>query len=284
MPELPEVETVARGLQATLPGRTVVAVDVCWPGCVASPDPAEFARRLIGQQVRRVGRRGKWIVFDLAGGDTLLVHLRMTGRLLVRAEGCADLLHLRVRFCLDDGRSLCFSDQRKFGRMWLVDDPGVVLGALGVEPLDAAFTVAQLSEILARRRRQIKPLLLDQTVVAGLGNIYVDESLWRAGIHPLRASDRLSPDEVQRLHTAIQTVLREAVAREGTTLDDQGYVGANGRPGDFAGSLGVYARAGAACPRCGCIVERIVVGQRGTHICPMCQPLSQGGGSWPDLR
>jgi formamidopyrimidine-DNA glycosylase len=276
MPELPEVETVARGLDSALVGRTIAAVEVVWPGSIVDQDPEVFTARLSGQRVRRVGRRGKWVVFDLNGGDTLLVHLRMTGRLLLETEACADPDYLRIRFVLDDGHSLCFSDMRKFGRVWLVDEPAVVLGDLGPEPLADDFTVDRLGEILADRHRQIKPLLLDQRVIAGLGNIYVDESLWRAAIHPLRRSDTLSPDEVQRLHRSIRAVLREAIDREGTTLDDRGYVGADGRPGGFAEELGVYGRAGETCPRCGCAVERIVVGQRGTHICLQCQPAPEG--------
>jgi formamidopyrimidine-DNA glycosylase len=276
MPELPEVETVARGLHSALAGRNIAAVQVVWPGSIADPEPETFTGRLIGKRVRSVGRRGKWVVFDIDGGDTLLVHLRMTGRLLVEPEGCADLDYLRIRFVFDDGRSLCFSDMRKFGRVWLVDDPAVVLGELGPEPLADDFTVDRLGEILAGRCRQIKPLLLDQHVIAGLGNIYVDESLWRAAVHPLRQSDTLSPDEVQRLHRSIRAVLSEAINREGTTLDDRGYVGADGRPGGFAEELGVYGRAGETCPRCGCAVERIVVGQRGTHICLQCQPAPEG--------
>jgi formamidopyrimidine-DNA glycosylase len=227
---------------------------------------------LRGQRVRGVGRRGKWIVFDLDGGNALLVHLRMTGRLLIEPDGCADPDYLRIRFVFDDGRSLCFSDMRKFGRVWLLDDPAVVLGDLGPEPLADDFTAELLGEILAGRQRQIKPLLLDQRVIAGLGNIYVDEALWRAAIHPLRRSDTLSVDEVQRLHRSIQAVLDEAIEREGTTLDDRGYVGADGRPGGFAEELGVYGRAGEVCRRCGCAIERIVVAQRGTHICLECQP------------
>ena len=276
MPELPEVETVARGLDSALAGRAITAVDVVWPGSIVEPDPETFSARSRGQRVRGVRRRGKWVVFDLDGGDTLLVHLRMTGRLLIEPGRCADPDYLRIRFVFDDGRSLCFSDMRKFGRVWLLDDPAVVLGMLGPEPLADDFTVERLGGILAGRRRQIKPLLLDQNVIAGLGNIYVDESLWRAAIHPLRRSDTLSADEVQRLHQSIRAVLEEAIEREGTTLDDRGYVGADGRPGGFAKQLGVYGRAGETCQRCGCTIERIVVGQRGTHICLECQPAPEG--------
>ena len=276
MPELPEVETVARGLQAALAGRTIVAVQVLWPRTVVDMEPAAFAERLAGQTVLRVGRRGKWVVLTLASGQALLVHLRMTGRLLVEEGACGDEQHVRVRLALDDGRCLCFRDARKFGRMALVDDPAPLLAELGPEPLGGDFTLAWLRSLLARRRGRIKPLLLDQRVLAGLGNIYTDEALWRARIHPLHTAAGLTPEEVARLHAAIRDVLNEAVLREGTTLDDQGYVGADGRPGSFAEQLAVYARAGCACPRCGAPVERIVVGQRGTHLCPVCQASPAG--------
>ncbi len=272
MPELPEVETVARGLQASLVGRTIVGVEVRWARSVISPDPAIFARRLTGQAVTGVGRRGKWLTIALSDGGTLLVHLRMTGRLVLGSGACLDDRHLRLLLFLDDGQRLRFSDTRKFGRVWLLDDPADVLGELGPEPLADDFTAARLREMLARRRGRIKPLLLNQRFLAGLGNIYTDETLWRAGIHPLRRADSLSPAEVRRLHRAIRSVLRAAIASGGTTLPDAAYQRANGRPGGFASRLAVYGRAGQACPRCGMAIERIKVSQRGTHFCPHCQP------------
>jgi formamidopyrimidine-DNA glycosylase len=278
MPELPEVETVARGLRASLVGRTIVGVGVRWARSVVPPDPAAFARCLTGQTVADVGRRGKWVVIALAGGGTLLIHLRMSGRLVVRAGEPSDDRHLRVSFSLDDGRRLCFFDQRKFGRLVLTSDPQEVLGDLGPEPLGDDLTVARLGEMLARRRGRIKPLLLNQRFLAGLGNIYADEALWRAGIHPLRQADTLVPVEVRRLHRGIRAVLRAAIEGGGTTLSDAGYQRADGRSGEFAGQLAVYGRAGRPCPRCGTDVERIRVSQRGTHLCPRCQPLPEVGG------
>jgi formamidopyrimidine-DNA glycosylase len=194
----------------------------------------------------------------------------------VEEGACCDEQHVRVRMALDDGRCLCFRDTRKFGRMALVDDPAPLLAGLGPEPLGDDFTLAWLRSLLAGRRGRIKPLLLDQRALAGLGNIYTDEALWRARIHPLRPAASLTQEEVARLYAAIRAVLGEAVEREGTTLDDRGYVGADGRPGSFATQLAVYARAGCACPRCGAPVQRIMVGQRGTHLCPVCQT-SPGG-------
>jgi len=306
MPELPEVETVARGLRASLVGRTIVEVEVRWARSVIPPDrsteaspmslrpecsgersvethsaeplaeaPTTFARRLTGQTIADVGRRGKWVVIALNGGDTLLIHLRMTGRLVLEPEGCPEDRHVRVLFFLDDGRRLRFSDMRKFGRLWLVSDPTDVLGDLGPEPLADDFTAARLKEMLARRRGRIKPLLLNQRFLVGLGNIYTDEALWRASIHPLRRVDTLAPTEVVRLHRAIRSVLRAAIASGGTTLVDGGYQQSDGQAGEFASKLAVYGRSGQPCPRCGTIIERIRVSQRGTYFCPCCQSLPE---------
>jgi formamidopyrimidine-DNA glycosylase len=276
MPELPEVETVARGLRTSLVGRTIVGVEVRWPRSVVPPDPAAFAQRLTDRTIAGVGRRGKWVVIALNGGDKLLVHLRMSGRLVLEPEACLDDRHLRVSLFLDDGQRLRFSDPRKFGRMVLTPDPQEVLGDLGPEPLGDDLTPERLGEMLARRRGRIKPLLLNQRFIAGLGNIYADEALWRAGVHPLRQAGTLNPAEVRRLHRAIRSVLQAAIASGGTTLPDRTYQQADGRAGEFAGRLAVYGRAGQPCSRCGATVERIRVGQRGTHFCPRCQPLPEG--------
>ena len=277
MPELPEVETVARGLHTLLVGRTITGVDVRWARSVVPPDPAVFARRLADQTVASVGRRAKWVVIKLDGGDTLLVHLRMSGRLVIGMGESADDRHLRVAFALDDGAWLRFFDQRKFGRLVLVSDPQEVLGDLGPEPLEDGFTAIRLGEMLARRRGRIKPLLLNQRFLAGLGNIYTDEALWQAGVHPLRRADTLTAAEVRRLHEGIRAVLQAAIESGGTTLPDAGYQQADGRWGEFAVQLAVYGRAGQPCLRCGVGVERIRVSQRGTHFCPCCQVLPGGG-------
>jgi len=270
MPELPEVETVVRGLQS-LVGRRVERVEVRWRRTVAAPSPQAFARRLAGRRIEEVRRRGKWVVIGLDRGWFLLVHLRMSGWLQVKAEGAAEDPYARVVLCLDDGRRLVFSDPRKLGRMVLTDDPMEVLGGLGPEPLDEGFTVERLAQRLAGRQARLKPLLLDQRFLAGLGNIYANEALWRAGLHPLRSAGSLSPEEVARLHRAIRLVLQEAIARRGTTLEDGRYVGVDGRPGGFASRLRVHGRASEPCPRCGTPVVRIVVCGRGTYFCPTCQ-------------
>jgi formamidopyrimidine-DNA glycosylase len=277
MPELPEVETVARGLRVSLVGCAITGVEVCWVPTLVPPDPVTFARRLVGQVVSGVERRGKWIVIALDDGDTLLVHLRMTGQLVLEPVHSPDDRHVRALFSLGDGRRLRFSDQRKFGRIVLTADPQDKLGELGPEPLADDFTAERLQEMLARRRGRIKPLLLNQRFVAGLGNIYADESLWRAGVHPLRQAGGLGSAEVRRLHQGIRSVLQAAINGGGTTLADSAYRQPDGRQGEFYDLLAVYGREGQPCVRCGVLIERIVVGQRGTHFCPRCQPL-------PDAR
>jgi formamidopyrimidine-DNA glycosylase len=272
MPELPEVETVARGLRASLVGRTITGVEVRWARTLVPPDPAAVSRCLVGQVISGVRRRGKWILIALSDGDTLLVHLRMTGQLVLEPVGFSDDRHVRVLFFLDNGWWLRFSDQRKFGRIVLTSDPQSQVGGLGPEPLEDDFTAERLEEMLACRRGRIKPLLLDQRFLAGLGNIYADESLWRAGVHPLRQADGLGSAEVRRLYQGIRSVLQAAIDSGGTTLADSAYRQPDGRSGEFYDLLAVYGREGQPCVRCGAAIERIVVGQRGTHYCPRCQP------------
>ncbi len=281
MPELPEVETVVRGLYASLRGYTITKVAIHWPGSIDAPDPGLFAQRLTGRTVTGVDRRGKWIVIELDDGQTLLIHLRMTGQLLLETTDCPETeavsAYTRVIFYLDNGPGtnggrLRFSDMRKFGRLILTDEPSEVLGKLGPEPLADDFTVERFASMLAERRGRIKSLLLNQGFLAGLGNIYVNEALWRAHIHPLRSADSLSSEEVRELHHAIRSVLRAAVIEGGTTLENGNFKQADGEAGEFASQLLVYDREGEPCGRCGAIIERIKVGQRGTYFCPSCQP------------
>ncbi|MCX7682050.1 MAG: bifunctional DNA-formamidopyrimidine glycosylase/DNA-(apurinic or apyrimidinic site) lyase [Anaerolineae bacterium] len=271
MPELPEVETVVRSLRAPLTGRTIVGVEVYWPRSIVPSDPPAFSHRLSGQQIKAIERRGKWVMVTLSE-DMLLIHLRMTGRLMFTSgTRTVDDRHLRVRLILDNGQALDFVDPRKFGRMILTNRPDEALGNLGPEPLGEDFTAAWLGEMLTHRRGRIKTVLLDQSFLAGLGNIYSDEALWRAGIHPLREARSLAPAEVEQLHQAIRNVLSEAIAGGGTTLADQSYRQPDGRQGDFAAALAVYRRAGRPCPRCGAAIERVRLGQRGACYCPVCQ-------------
>ncbi len=273
MPELPEVETVARGLDKQLPGASISAVDVRWERTIQAPEPTIFARQLVGQTIRSVRRRGKWVVIDLDSGDALLAHLRMTGQLLLEPRESPDGDYTRVLLSLDDGRQLRFADMRKFGRLILTAAVDDVLGDLGPEPLTDDLTLERFQRMLSGRRGRIKSLLLDQHFVAGLGNIYVNEALWQAQIHPLRPAASLSPAEARRLHGAIQSVLRAAIHQGGTTLTNGNFRQADGAAGRYASRLQVYGCEGESCGWCGSAVERIRVGQRGTYVCPDCQPL-----------
>ncbi len=270
MPELPEVETVMRGLVDPLAGRTITALRYDWSRALETPPAVIFAGKIEGQRVQRLSRRGKYILIHLYP-DTLLVHLRMTGRLYVTPD---DATHdadrwVRVTFQLDNAHQLRFSDARKFGRCYLVENPQEIVGKLGPEPLDDAFTRDAFAARLAHRRGRIKPLLLDQRFVAGIGNIYADEALFLSQLHPLQTADTLDDDAITRLHAAIQHVLRDGIAREGASVN--WYRKPDGTRGKAQHMLNVYGRAGEPCPRCGHPVECIVVGQRGTHLCPACQ-------------
>ncbi len=273
MPELPEVETVRRSLEQALAGRRIVEVTrVAWPKTVAAPEIALFCEHLRDRTILGVGRRAKYVIIQLDHDDALVVHLRMTGRLLVADGDVEPDQHTHVTLRLDNGQQLFFRDTRKFGRIWLLDRAGVEAldHKLGVEPLDAGLTAAKFREILRRRKGRIKPLLLDQTVVAGLGNIYVDEALWQAQIHPLQAVNQLDDNQLDALYAAIRQILASSIANRGTTFAD--YRDGWGFRGDNQNFLKVYDRAGQPCPRCGTPIVRIVVAQRGTHICLQCQP------------
>ncbi len=269
MPELPEVETTANELRPGLLGRRVIDVHILWEGAVATPSPPEFARRLQGRRILGTGRRGKFLLFPLDGGDTLIIHLRMTGHLGIVRSAEPLPQHVRLVFALDNGYDLRFRDARKFGRAYLVADPEEVLGRLGPEPLAGAFTPEVLQRQLGRRAAPVKSLLLDQRLVAGLGNIYADEALFYAGIHPRRPGKSLTPSEGQRLHAAIQRVLTEAIADGGTSLDS--YRRPDGSQGGHAVRLAVFRKSGLPCPRCRTPIARIVLGGRSTHFCPHCQ-------------
>ena len=275
MPELPEVETIRRQLAEHLAGRAIVAVTVADPLLVEPETPRRFARALRGQRVREVGRRGKYLLLGLESGATLALHLRMTGRLLwFPGRPAPPPDHVRARLGLDDGSTLVFSDVRRFGRAWLLprdmpDPEGYWSRRVGIEPLGSDFTARRLGALLDRRRRPIKPLLLDQALVAGIGNIYADEALFQAGIHPRRPAGSLTPGEVRRLHRAIRDRLRAGLEAGGSSIDR--YRDANGEAGRMQDLLRVYGRAGSPCPRCGTPIAKIRVGQRGTYLCPRCQ-------------
>ena len=273
MPELPEVETIRADLAARVIGRIITGVDLLWPGCVDRPAPDEFARELPGKQIESTGRRGKYLLFQLSGGGWLVVHLRMTGRLRLRPAGAERHHHLRAVLQLDGGEELQFEDQRKFGRLSLVPDAAgleEVLARVGPEPLVPGFTREAFRTLLARRRAQLKPLLLDQRFLAGLGNIYVDEALYRAKLHPVRRSDTLTTEEVDALYDGVTDALRQGIRNRGTTLAD--YRDAWGTAGRNQERLLVFRQEGRPCPRCGTTIQKIRVAQRGTHLCPTCQP------------
>jgi formamidopyrimidine-DNA glycosylase len=270
MPELPEVETIVRELRTggqrgpAVVGQTIAAVTVRWPRHIATPSPRAFQRRLVGQRIVRLARRGKYLVFYLTR-DVMLIHLKMSGD-LVAANGKAPRdRHAHTIFHFKSGQSLRFSDTRKFGRVFLVGRMEEVTGSLGPEPLARSFTAHRLGDRLAARRRRLKPLLLDQTFLAGLGNIYTDEALYRAKLHPLRRSDSLTPGEVRALWRSIRRTLQSGIRHNGASID---WVY---RGGGFQNHFSVYDRAGEPCGTCGTPIRRIVVGQRGTYFCPTCQ-------------
>lgn len=274
MPELPEVETVCRSLAQELAGRSIAAVRALrWERLIEAPSAAELCADLCDRAVLRVERRAKYILIRLDREQTLVIHLRMTGQVLLADPADPIDKHTHIILELDDGRELRFRDPRKFGRWWLLDPPGLAAldGRLGPEPLDPLFTPAALRERIGARRMAIKPVLLDQSVVAGVGNIYADEALWRAEIHPLRSAAALSDEEIAALQQAIVAALASGIERRGTSFSD--YRDARGQAGDNQHHLYAYGRAGKPCARCGAPIERIVVAQRSTHLCPHCQQL-----------
>ena len=274
MPELPEVETVVKDLNSrNVCGCSIASVTVGWPRTVASHSPASFKRTLKGLVIRDIARRGKHIIIHLSTGKRLFIHLRMTGKLLFQPEDYLPGRHDHVVFQLSDNRKIVFNDPRKFGRMTLVAQGADPTAKLGPEPLGKAFTAPWLAKALGARSRQLKPLLLDQEFIAGLGNIYVDEALWEARLHPERISRTLSGEEAAALHKAIRKVLSRGIRNCGTSLGDGGtnFYSVAGRRGRNADQLNVFRRTGEPCPACGSAIERVIVGQRSTHICPQCQ-------------
>ena len=272
MPELPEVETVRRSLAEALAGRRIAETTrVSWERTIAEPAPELFRELLRDRLITAVDRRAKYLIIRLDQDEALVVHLRMTGRLTIEDDAAEPDSHTHVVLRLDGGGQLFFHDTRKFGRIWLLDAEGLELlqGRLGPEPLDDALTAEEFRTLLRRRKGRLKPLLLDQKLIAGLGNIYVDEALWQARLHPLRTVPSLQDEEIDRLFHAVRAVLSAAVERRGTSFSD--YRDGWGQPGDNQHFLQVYDRAGQPCGRCGTPIERTVIAQRGTHLCPSCQ-------------
>ena len=276
MPELPEVQTVVNDLIAAgLIGRTMTRVEVRYPRIIAEPAPVQFRRRMTGKTIIGIDRRGKYIVLDLSGPIHLLVHLRMTGHLYLVNTTSKRTKHDHVILHLDDGHKLKYHDPRKFGRFFLVNRTEKILGKLGPEPLLKNFTAKTLARLFSNRKRMLKPLLLDQTFIAGMGNIYVDEALWRANLHPCRNSATLNGPEIKQLHRAIRYVLRWGIKNNGTSLGggETGFSSVTGRRGRNRNNLKIFRRVDLPCPRCRTPIHRLIVGQRSTFICEKCQPL-----------
>jgi formamidopyrimidine-DNA glycosylase len=274
MPELPEVQTVVDDLAAAgVVGRTVEKIVVHWPKSIATPSTPAFRSGLAGARLTALTRRGKYIVVRLAEKGWLLIHLRMSGHLHLVPRRKPRAKHEQVVIQLVGAPDLRFHDPRKFGRLYWVADLDDILGQLGPEPLGRNFTGRGLAGMLSGRRRQLKPLLLDQRFIAGLGNIYVDEALWASGLHPETPSQKVGTAAACRLHRAIRRVLRQGLGNGGTTLSrgESTFTSVNGQAGRNRDHLAVFRRTGRPCPRCRTPITRILVGQRGTHICPQCQ-------------
>ena len=270
MPELPEVETIARNLRdgrddtPSVVGMMVAEAEVFWPRTIEEPDSEAFVNLVVGQEIKAVSRRGKYLIFGLSD-DIMLVHLRMSGDLILCPVGEPCASHTRMRLKFEQGWQLDFNNPRKFGRVWLLDDASEHFSGLGPEPFNPELTPQVFFALLSRRKRQIKPLLLDQGFIAGMGNIYTDEALNLAKIHPLTRANEIDQEQAGLLLASMRQVLEEGIRRNGASIDWV-YQG-----GDFQNYFRVYQRTGEPCPGCGTPVERIVVGQRGTHFCPRCQ-------------
>jgi formamidopyrimidine-DNA glycosylase len=275
MPELPEVQTIVDDMHAVgLCGATIVHAHVLWDRTIATGSVDDFRHHIQGRIIQDISRRAKYIVMSLSDALFWLVHLRMTGRFQIEPSDNPPGCHARVVLTLKDRRQLVFYDTRKFGRFYLTASPETVLGELGPEPLAPNFSAKVLADRIGRRRGRIKPLLLNQKVLAGLGNIYVDEALWTAKIHPMRMANTLKFSEIKSLHRAIRQVLRQGIRNAGTTLGagQSNFSSIRRNRGGNADQLNVFRRTGQPCPRCGQAIERLIVCQRSTHLCGRCQP------------
>jgi formamidopyrimidine-DNA glycosylase len=284
VPELPEVETVRRGLNSVTRDRMITGIEIFLPRSIAAPTPTEFSQHLQGKTFGQWHRRGKYLLVQLQpsvgkqvapSGGWLGVHLRMSGQLLWVKATDPIHKHTRVRFCCADGQDLRFIDQRTFGKLWWIPpktDPAQVmagLAILGPEPFSDEFSLDYLMQALARRQRPIKTALLDQAVIAGLGNIYADEALFLSGIHPTTSCAQLSRENVRSLHHSIQTVLETALQEGGTTFSS--FLNIVGVNGNYGRAAWVYGRKGQPCRHCGTPIESMRLGGRSAHFCPQCQ-------------
>ena len=273
MPELPEVETVRRGLTRLVVGRKVLGTEVRWEKTISGMAPEEFDAELVGRTIEKVDRRGKYLLFRFSGGLTMVSHLRMEGAYYTVPAGTEPGKHDLVTFHLDEGIDLFYRDTRKFGRMNLVPDADALqvagLAKIGPEPTEKDLSLAYMVSEFGKSRMHVKPFLLDQSHIAGLGNIYVDETLWQSQIHPLTAANKLTEDELARLRENIIHEITRATEHHGTTVHS--FTTAFGEAGEFQNELQVYGRVGKPCLRCGHPLEKMKVAQRGTTYCPVCQ-------------
>jgi formamidopyrimidine-DNA glycosylase len=281
MPELPEVETVARGLQREIAGRTILSVTLGKTDFI--DNPAELEQRLPGRKIAAVARYGKFMLLRLTPSQAsltnhedaaLMVHLGMTGMLRPRAASEPQEKHTHVIMQLDDGRELRYVDPRRFGRMAYLSGETLQaeLRRNGLDPLEAGL--AEFTREIIKRRARIKALLLDQSVLRGVGNIYADESLWKAKIHPAYPGARLKPEQVRHLYNALQQILRKAIALHGSSISD--FLDADGEPGEYQQHHRVYGKEGKACSRCKTIIRRVIVAGRSSYFCPNCQKAPRG--------
>ena len=270
MPELPEVETVKSELSPYVIGRCVTGVTLLWEGIVKEPSVKEFCSRLIGQRISDIARRGKYLIFSLSGGDSLIIHLKMTGSLIIGQDLSELPKFTRAIIHLDNGIHVFFRDPRKFGVIRLVKEKDRIIGKLGPEPLEADCTPQILAQRLAKRKAPIKALLCDQNLIAGIGSMYADEALFASRIHPLRSGESLSHEEVEHLHNAIRRILWAAIGNKGASVST--YFRPDGTKGTAHFEFKVAHRGGEPCANCGTTIERIVVRNRGTYFCPRCQP------------
>ncbi|MBJ7686222.1 bifunctional DNA-formamidopyrimidine glycosylase/DNA-(apurinic or apyrimidinic site) lyase [Weissella confusa] len=273
MPEGPEVETVRRGLTRLVVGRKVLGTEVRWEKTISGMAPEEFDAELVGRTIEKVDRRGKYLLFRFSGGLTMVSHLRMEGAYYTVPAGTEPGKHDLVTFHLDEGIDLFYRDTRKFGRMNLVPDSDALqvagLAKIGPEPTEKDLSLAYMVSEFGKSRMHVKPFLLDQSHIAGLGNIYVDETLWQSQIHPLTAANKLTEDELARLRENIIHEITRATEHHGTTVHS--FTTAFGEAGEFQNELQVYGRVGEPCLRCGHPLEKMKVAQRGTTYCPVCQ-------------
>jgi formamidopyrimidine-DNA glycosylase len=269
VPELPEVETIKNELSPHIIGRRFTGVTVYDAKLVCQPSVEDFHQKLTGRRVISLERRGKYLIFHLSDGMALIIHLKMAGALLLNPEQ-ADR-HTRVIFHLDNSNQLIFTDRRRLGNIWLIENEQAITGKLGPEPLTPEFTAETLAKRLQKRKAPIKAVLLDQAFIAGIGNMYADEALFAARIHPLRKANSLSPREIEKLHKAIVDILRSAIDSKGASVDT--YKLPDGELGSAHSNFSVAHRGGKLCPICGTPIQRLAIRNRGSYFCPKCQKL-----------